>query len=124
MKKNKIFGKLGFNGIDSFISWGASVVIVGLMFKILHWKGGEFLIAVGLITEAALFLLLGFVKTDEYNGVDPDYILSENKYTEMMDIVEEVEQCKKELTKLTKNIEKMNSVYDGVIDSIKTNVNK
>ena len=124
MKKNKIFGKLGFNGIDSFISWGASVVIVGLMFKILHWKGGEFLIAVGLITEAALFLLLGFVKTDEYNGVDPDYILSESKYTEMMDIVEEVDQCKKELTKLTKNIEKMNSVYDGVIDSIKTNVNK
>ena len=124
MKKNKIFGKLGFNGIDSFISWGASVVIVGLMFKILHWEGGEFLIAVGLITEAALFLLLGFVKTDEYNDVATDYIVSENKYTEMMNIVEEVEQCKKELTKLTKNIEKMNSVYDGVIDSIKTNVNK
>ena len=124
MKKNKLFGKLGFNGIDSFISWGASIVIVGLMFKILHWSGGEFMIALGLIVEAALFLLLGFVKTDEYNGVDPDYILGEHKYIEMLNIIEEFEQCKKELSKLTKNIETMNSVYDGVIDSIKTNVNK
>ena len=78
------------------------------------------MIALGLIVEAALFLLLGFVKTDEYNGVDPDYITGEHKYIEMMNIIDEVEQCKKELSKLTKNIETMNSVYDGVIDSIKT----
>lgn len=124
MKNKGIFKKIGFNGIDSLISWGASVVIVGLMFKILHWNGGEFLIATGLIVEALLFLLLGFVKTDDYNGVDPDYILSENKYIEMIKMAEEVEECKKQLTKLSKNIETINSVYDGVIDSIKTNVNK
>lgn len=47
-------------GLNTLISWGASVVIVGLMFKILHWKGGEIMIAAGLITEALLFFLLGF----------------------------------------------------------------
>lgn len=47
-------------GINTLISWGASIVIVGLMFKILHWKGGEIMIAVGLITEALLFFVLGF----------------------------------------------------------------
>ncbi len=47
-------------GLNSVISWGASVVIVGLMFKILHWRGGEFMIAAGLITEAVLFAILGF----------------------------------------------------------------
>lgn len=47
-------------GINTLISWGASVVIIGLMFKILHWKGGEIMIAVGLITEACLFFVLGF----------------------------------------------------------------
>ena len=47
-------------GINTLISWGASVVIVGLMFKILHWEGGEIMIAVGLITEAILFFILGF----------------------------------------------------------------
>ncbi len=47
-------------GLNSVISWGASVVIVGLMFKILHWRGGEFMIAACLITEAVLFAILGF----------------------------------------------------------------
>lgn len=46
-------------GLDTVISWGASVVIVGLMFKILHLKGGEIMIAVGLMTEAVLFFILG-----------------------------------------------------------------
>jgi hypothetical protein len=46
-------------GINTLISWGASVVIVGLMFKILHWKGGEIMIAVGLITEAVIVFCIG-----------------------------------------------------------------
>jgi len=46
-------------GLNSIISWGASVVIVGLMFKILHWPGGELFISVGLLTEAFLFFILG-----------------------------------------------------------------
>ena len=47
-------------GLNSVISWGASVVIIGLMFKILHWRGGEFMIAAGLMTESVLFFILGF----------------------------------------------------------------
>jgi gliding motility-associated protein GldL len=46
-------------GLNTVISWGASVVIVGLMFKILHLQGGEIMIAVGLLTEAFLFAILG-----------------------------------------------------------------
>jgi len=46
-------------GLNSVISWGASVVIIGLMFKILHWPGGELFISVGLLTEAFLFFILG-----------------------------------------------------------------
>ncbi len=46
-------------GLNSVISWGASVVIVGLMFKILHWSGGEYMIAIGLLTESFLFFILG-----------------------------------------------------------------
>jgi len=47
-------------GLNSVISWGASVVIIGLMFKILHWQGAEAMICVGLITESLLFAILGF----------------------------------------------------------------
>jgi hypothetical protein len=122
MIKNRITSKLGFNGIDSFISWGASIVIVGLMFKILHWSGGEFMIALGLIVEALLFLLLGFVK--EQPDQREKELINNNISIQFTDMHEEANQCKRELHKLSKNIEKLNSVYDGVIDSIKTNVNK
>lgn len=71
MSKKSIFKDLGFNGINSLISWGATVVIIGLMFKILHWKGGEYLIALGLITEAALFFILGFVKDGAAHQDEP-----------------------------------------------------
>jgi gliding motility-associated protein GldL len=54
---NKKKGKIG---IDSFISWGATIVIVGLMFKLQHWAWGDWMIVIGLGTEAVLFLLLGF----------------------------------------------------------------
>ncbi|WP_276359115.1 gliding motility protein GldL [Daejeonella sp. H1SJ63] len=56
-------------GLNTLISWGASVVIVGLMFKILHWKGGELMIAAGLITEALLFFVMGF----QADHKDPDW---------------------------------------------------
>ena len=47
--------------LDKIISWGAAVVIIGAMFKILHWKNGELIIGIGLGTEAFLFFLMGFM---------------------------------------------------------------
>ena len=51
--------------IDSVISWGAAIVIVGLMAKLQHWPWGDWMIVVGLGTEAILFLILGFQKQEE-----------------------------------------------------------
>ena len=69
MSNQKAAKKVGLNTI---ISWGASVVIVGLMFKILHWRGGEIMIAVGLATEAALFFLLGIASMSVVEETTPD----------------------------------------------------
>lgn len=52
---------------------GASVVIIGALFKILHWEidlgfmtlGGSFLLAVGLITEALIFAISAFEPVDD-----------------------------------------------------------
>lgn len=49
-------------GLNNIISWGASVVIIGLMAKLMHWPWGDWMIVVGLGTEALLFFLLGFQK--------------------------------------------------------------
>lgn len=40
--------------------WGASVVIIGALFKINHWPGGTVIIAVGLVTEAIIFFFSAF----------------------------------------------------------------
>ena len=34
---------------------GASVVILGAMFKILHWPGADIMLTIGLTTEAVIF---------------------------------------------------------------------
>jgi len=47
-------------GINNIVSWGATVVIVGLLFKIQHWPYGGTFISIGLTAEAILFFLLGF----------------------------------------------------------------
>jgi gliding motility-associated protein GldL len=57
-------GKKKPYGINNVVSWGATVVIVGLMFKILHWPGSTYFIAGGLITEAILFFILGFQRDE------------------------------------------------------------
>ncbi len=39
---------------------GAAVVIVGAMFKIMHWNGADLMIVVGMSTEAIIFLFSAF----------------------------------------------------------------
>lgn len=40
--------------------WGASVVIVGALFKIQHWPGAGVMLTVGLLTEAVIFFFSAF----------------------------------------------------------------
>lgn len=40
--------------------WGASVVLVGAMFKIMHWPGAGFMLVIGLSTEAFIFFTSAF----------------------------------------------------------------
>ncbi len=73
-------GKKQPYGISNIVSWGATVVIVGLMFKILHWPGATWFIAGGLSAEALLFFMLGFQREEKpidwkraYPELDEDF---------------------------------------------------
>lgn len=46
--------------INIFFSLGASVVILGTLFKLLHWKGAEYMLMVGMFTEAIIFAVGAF----------------------------------------------------------------
>ncbi len=50
---------------------GAAVVIVGALFKILHWPGANGMLMVGLFTEAGIFIISAF----EPVHMDPDWSL-------------------------------------------------
>jgi len=45
--------------INVIASFGAAVVIVGALFKIVHWEGANEMLMVGMFTEAAIFIMFG-----------------------------------------------------------------
>lgn len=70
-------GKKKFDWLHVAISWGASIVIIGALFKILHLGGvwGNYMIGLGLGVEAFLFFLTGFfppAKDPEWHKVYPE----------------------------------------------------
>lgn len=53
------------NFMAKLYGWGAAVVILGAMFKILHYKGADIMLVVGLTTEAVIFFFSAFEKPQE-----------------------------------------------------------
>ncbi len=51
--------------------WGAAIVIVGALFKILHLPGANEMLSVGLLTEAAIFIISSFEPVHQ----EPDWSL-------------------------------------------------
>lgn len=51
--------------MSKLYGWGASVVILGAMFKILHYPGADIMLIVGLTTEAVIFFFSAFEKPHE-----------------------------------------------------------
>ena len=58
---NSFFESMAFKKVMAKVyGLGAAVVIVGALFKILHWKGADLMLMVGLLTEAFLFTISAF----------------------------------------------------------------
>lgn len=51
--------------------WGATIVLVGALFKLTHWPGANAMLTVGLLTEAVIFFFSAF----EPPHVEPDWSL-------------------------------------------------
>ena len=54
--------------INVIASFGAAIVIVGALFKILHWKFANELLIVGMFTEAGIFLVYAYLPSDTGGG--------------------------------------------------------
>ena len=63
---NSFFESKKFKNVMKYIyGWGAAIVIVGALFKILHWPGANIMLIVGLLTEAGIFFISVFEPVHE-----------------------------------------------------------
>ncbi len=72
------------NFMSKLYGWGASVVILGALFKINHYPGADIMLIIGLGTESLIFFFSGF----EPPFVDPDWSLV---YPELAGLYRETE---------------------------------
>jgi len=73
--------------------WGASVVLVGALFKLTHWPGANAMLTIGLLVEAGIFFFSAFEPLHEeldwtlvypqLAGLDGDIDLSSQKETSL-----------------------------------------
>lgn len=57
----KIFQTKAYKVITGFVyGWGATAVIVGALFKIMHFPGAGIVLTVGMLVEAFIFFLSAF----------------------------------------------------------------
>jgi gliding motility-associated protein GldL len=70
--KNSFLESKGFKSfMAKAYGIGAAVVIIGALFKILHWPGADAMLMVGLLTEAAIFFISAFEPPHQ----EPDWTL-------------------------------------------------
>ena len=80
------------NFMSKLYGWGASIVIVGALFKIQHWPAAGFFLVLGLSTEAVIFFFSAFEPPHE----EVDWSLV---YPELAGMHDEDEGKKKEKKK-------------------------
>jgi len=136
MAKGKSFlESKGFKVVMSRIyGIGAAVVIVGALFKIIHWQGADFMLKVGLFTEAGIFLISAFepVKAEiDWTLVYPELagLDAKGNKAEKMSMTEKLDKMLSEakieqgmvnrlgdgLRGLTDNVSKMGTATDAAL---------
>ena len=107
---------------------GASVVIIGALFKILHWEfgplNGGILLAVGLITEALIFAISAFEPVDDeydWSLVYPELAggASSGKSNELAEIKEAETSLSAKLDEMLKEAGVDANLMESLGDSIR-----
>lgn len=98
------------NFMAKLYGWGAAVVILGAMFKILHLPGADYMLVIGLTTEAVIFFFSAFEKPAE----EVDWTLVYPELAGMSD-EEEYESAQQKQLSATQELDKM--LEDAKIDS-------
>lgn len=71
----------GFKGaMTKLYGFGASVVVLGALFKLEHWTGADYMLTAGLVTEAVIFFFYAFENQEDEHPplVYPNVVIDVN----------------------------------------------
>jgi gliding motility-associated protein GldL len=113
--------------VDIFVSLGAAVVIVGALFKLMHWAGADIMLILGLGTEAVIFTIYGALYLYFPAVSDPsmdEVIVGEKKKADkgnpalktMEKMLEEADITPANLSKLSAGFQKLTTSVEGISD--------
>jgi gliding motility-associated protein GldL len=88
--------------------WGASVVLVGAMFKIQHWNGASIMLVAGLTTEAFIFFMSAFEPLHQ----EWDWSIAYPELAGMHDEIED-EEVKKSVNSKKSALEKFDELLNN-----------
>ncbi|MCE1199158.1 MAG: gliding motility protein GldL [Marinilabiliales bacterium] len=114
--------------MNYFYSIGASVVLLGALFKLQHWTGGGTMLMIGMSCEALIFFLSAFepmVETPDWTKVypqlNPDYEFEETEQPVLPqkgvgfdELLEKAEITPEMLAKLKKGLQDLTNTAKGI----------
>ncbi len=96
------------NFMSKVYGWGATVVLLGAMFKIMHWPGAGVMIVLGLSTEAFIFFTSAFEPLHQ----EWDWSLAYPELAGMHDEIEDEDLKKKEKSNKKSALEKFDELIN------------
>ena len=118
------------NFMAKLYGWGASIVILGALFKLMNWPGAGAMLTIGLGTEAIIFFFSAFEKPHEepdwslvYPELaymkDPNDTSSKKTPTQELDnMLEKANVDQALITRLGDNLRSFNETVEGVNKSM------
>ena len=111
-------------------SWGASVVLMGALFKLQHWPGGGTMLTIGMSTEVLIFFLSAFEPSveipdwkkvypqlrEEYLEIEEDMMPVKAKSTSFESILEKADISSELLAKVKKGLQDLSNTASGIAD--------
>ncbi len=98
--------------LNVFVSGGAAIVIVGALFKIQHYKGADIMLPIGLLLEAAIFVVYAILPPDEVAHAKEEGEGSALNSMEEMMAAANINQDN--LSKLSANFSKFNTTVEKI----------
>jgi len=95
--------------VNVIVCVGASIVIVGALFKIQHWKGSDIFLPIGLLIEAAIFLVYAILPPPDA-GHAPEPVAAEKgnpALKSMEKMLQEADITPANLSKLSSGFQKL-----------------